>query len=84
MLIKSQTIPHIRNDAEWQLQNVSEIVVTNFGTSTAYVNGRKIKPGFTIGFMRSIFTDTFNLKVWFENDGTQENNLEISYLIQLR
>ena len=83
MLIKSQTIPHIRNDAEWSLQNVSEIVATNFGTSTAYVNGRKIKPGFTISFMRGVFTD-FDLKVWFENDGTQENNLEISYLIQLR
>lgn len=79
MLIKSQTISHIRSEFEKELQNVSEIVFTNFGTSTAYINGRTVKPGWSITFMKGVFTQSIWIKIWFDNDG-QTNEAELSYL----
>ncbi len=81
MIIRSITINNIINDREFDLANVSEIVVTNFGTSTLFVNGRKVRPNWSITFMRGVFTEHFNLRIWFENDGNQQNEAEISYLI---
>ncbi len=79
MLVYSNT-HRLRRNMTLYLENVSEIIISNFGETTLKVNDRTVKPGFSITFSKCHWIHEIELEIIFQSKPGKIDDAEISYL----